>query len=147
MGAKAGIEMKLYRNTGTAEAPQWSEMLNTRDVNLDFSKGEADVSNRGSGGWKSYKGTLKDFVAEFGMVYDPADETFQAVEASFLNNTTMDLAFADGDITVNGTKVIRDQCEIFGFKRSEGMEEAVIYDCSAKRGFSTTPPDFYEVGA
>lgn len=146
MSSKLGIEMKLYRNTGTTQSPTWVELTNVKDLTIDFSKGEADVTTRGSGGWKAYRGTLKEFSLEFQMVYDPEDESFEAIEDAFMDNTALDLAIADGDIDTNGTRYIRTACEVFAFKRGEANEDAVMYDVSLKRTFSSTPPTFVTVG-
>jgi hypothetical protein len=146
MSSKLGIEMKLYRNTGSTESPTWAELTNVKDVNVDFSKGEADVTTRASAGWKSYRGTLKEFSADFQMVYDPADTSFAAIEAAFMDNTALDLAFADGPIATSGTRYIRTACEVFGFKRGESNEDAVMYDVTVKRTHSLTPPTFVTVG-
>jgi len=40
MGARFGLDAKLYRNDGSYESPTWTEMKNVRDVTLNVEKGE-----------------------------------------------------------------------------------------------------------
>ena len=74
MSIKLGMNGKLYRNTGTYEAPAWEEIANAKDVTLSLETGEADVTTRANNGWKASKATLKDGSVEFEMVWDTEDE-------------------------------------------------------------------------
>jgi hypothetical protein len=144
---KIGLEMKLYRNTGTYESPTWTEMTNVRDVTLNLEKGEADVTTRGSGGFRATKGTLKDASLEFESVYDPDDADYVALETAYFNDTALDVAVADGDIAVSGTKYIRAEMEVFSFSRSEPLEEGVTVSVSMKPTYSAHPPAQVTVGS
>ena len=45
MGAKRGLDLKLYRNSGTFGAPNWNEVDNVRDLTLGLTSEEGDASS------------------------------------------------------------------------------------------------------
>src|SRR5688500_8445447 len=97
MPGRIGLEMKLYRNSGTAgETPTWVELTNARDVTVNLEKGEADISTRASI-WRTRKATLLDGTLDFQMVYDPDDDAFAAFETAFLAGDLADVAAVDDE--------------------------------------------------
>ena len=79
MGAKLGLDAKLYRNTGTFATPVWDIIGNVKDLTLNLETGEADVSTRANNGWRATVGTLKDASLEFAMVWDTGDTDFTEI--------------------------------------------------------------------
>jgi len=84
MGARLGLQARLYRNTGTYAVPVWEAVNNVKDLTLNLEKGEADVSTRNSNGWRATIGTLKEGSVEFQMVWD------RRKDGSWLAITTCD---------------------------------------------------------
>ncbi|CAK9103945.1 Uncharacterized protein SCF082_LOCUS48533 [Durusdinium trenchii] len=123
--AQTGSECILYRNSGTYETPTWDDVPLVRDLELKLEKGEADVTHRGSNGWRQRIGTLKDAGVEFEIVWEPGDADFEAFRDAFLNDTLIDLAVMDGDITVDGQQGLRSEFEVMSFPRSEQLEQGV----------------------
>ncbi|MCX5674804.1 MAG: phage tail tube protein [Planctomycetota bacterium] len=150
MGIKLGDEMKLYYcAAGIGGTPTWTELTNVKDVKLPQSKGEADVTTRGSGGWKQTVGTLIDASIEFEMLWDTAAAGFQAVKDAYFGGTVIGLCLADnplgeGGTFPAGTEVFRADCAILKFERSEPLEQAVAVSVTAKPTYSANTP-VYEV--
>ena len=150
MTVKLGDEMKLYFCAdGIGGTPVWTELPIVKDVKLNTSKGEADVTTRASGGWKQIIGTLKEAAIEFEMVWDTASDAFQAVKDAYFGDTLLGLLLADnplgeGGTFPAGTEVFRADCAILKFERSEPLEQAVSVSVTAKPTYSANPP-VYEV--
>ena len=146
MGIKLGMEARLYRNTGTYAAPVWVEVTNVKDVTLSLEKGEADVTTRANNGWRATVGTLKDASVEFQMVWDTADAAFAAIQQAFFNNTTIEFAIMDGDITDATSEGLRATFDIFNFTRNENLEEAIMVDVSIKPTYAANAPAWINGG-
>ena len=132
MSTRLGMDAKLYRNTGDYATPVWVEVSNVKDVTLNLEKGEADVTTRANGGWRATVGTLKDASIEFQMVWDTVDAGFDAIRQAFFNNTPLEFAVMDGDITDPDSEGLRATFDIFNFTRNEALEEAILVDVSIK---------------
>ena len=145
MPAKLGLECRLYRNTGTYATPTWNEIPNVKDLTLGVEKGEADVTTRGTGGWRATRGTLKDGNIEFQMVADSADDDFTAIQTAFFGNTTIQFAAMDGSITTTGNTGLRAEMDVLKFSRNEELENAVMFDVSLRPTYSANPPSWYVV--
>ena len=69
MGVKISLDGKLYYcAAGIGGVPTWTEVKTTRDATATVSRGEADVTTRGGGGWKAVVGTVKELVVDFEIV-------------------------------------------------------------------------------
>jgi hypothetical protein len=146
MGVKLGLDCKLYYCTaGIGGTPTWTEITAAREVNVPLSKGEADVSTRGGGGWKATKGTLKDASIDFDLLYDPADVAAAALLAAFLSGATIGLAAAHGPIATVGTEYFKADCEILKFEEKEPLDNAITVSVSAKPTYSANQPAFVTV--
>lgn len=138
---KIGLDCKLYRNTGTYASPVWNEIVNVADVTVQLSKGEADTSTRASK-WKTRKGTLKDASIDFQLKYVAGDTDFSALLSSYTDNTSVELLALDGPIGTVGSQGLRAVCEVFNFQHGQALENAVMFDVSAK-----PTPSFDNTGA
>jgi hypothetical protein len=145
MGMRLGLDAKAYRNTGTYNSPTWSEISTIKDVTLNLTSGEADVSTRGNAGWKATAKTLKDASIDFGMVWDPGNADFDALKDSYFDNTSIELLFLDGPVTTAGSQGLRAMCSITQFTRNEPLEEALNVTCTAKPAYGENPPEWYTV--
>ncbi len=146
MATRLGMDAKLYRNTGTYAAPTWVEVSNVKDVTLNLEKGEADVTTRANNGWRATVGTLKDASIEFQMVWDTVDAGFDAIRQAFFNNTTIEFAVMDGDITDPDSEGLRATFDIFNFTRNEALEEAILVDVSIKPTYADNAPEWITGG-
>ncbi len=139
---KLGMNGKLYRNTGSYEAPTWVEITNVKDLTLSLETGEADVTTRANNGWRASKATLKDGSVEFEMVWDTEDEGFAAIKAAFFGNTGIELAVMDGDMDTEEVQGLRATFAVTKFDRSEPLEEAMSVSVSVKPTYAAHPPEW-----
>lgn len=145
MSTRLGLDAKLYRNTGTYASPVWNEITNPRDVTLNLTKTEADVSRRGSGGWRAIVGAMKEASIDFELVFRDGDEDFEALRDSFLNGTAVGMAVMDGAIETSGSQGLRADFEVFSMTRNEPLEGSITYTFSVKPTDSDNPPAWLEV--
>ncbi len=145
MAKKLGLDAKLYRNTGTYGSPTWTEYKNVRDLGLNLTKAEADATTRGYGGWEALVSTLKKGALSFESVYDTADTGFVALMDSFLNNTSIEFAIADGNIITTGTKYIRATMEVFEFNKTENLADVQRVALGIKPTYADNAPSLVTV--
>lgn len=142
-----GADCKLYRNTGTWGTPVWDEIPLVRDLQQNLSKGKADASNRGSGGWKISIGTLKEGALEFDIIWESGDADFEALRDSFFNDTVVDLAALDMAVGTDGAQGLRAEMGVFEFSRAEQLEGLVTAAVKCSPGSITNSPVWMEVSA
>ncbi|HOF17728.1 MAG TPA: phage tail tube protein [Phycisphaerae bacterium] len=127
-----GKDAKLYFGATGADLADLTELDNVKDVTLTLEAGEADVTTRANSGWRATAATLRQCTAEFQMVWKPGDAGFDAVQAAFLSNGTLELAILDQDRGVAGAQGPKGSFSITSFSRSEALEEAIVVNVSAK---------------
>ena len=82
------------------------------------------------------------------MVWDTTDAGFTAIKDAYFNNTTIDVAVMDGDITTPGNQGLRAVMEVTNFSRTEPLEEAITVSVTIKPGYTGDPaqaPDWMEI--
>lgn len=140
---KLGKDCKLYYSDAplSAENPpasaSWNLIDNVRDVTLGMEKGEADVSTRGSGGFRQTLGTLKDASIDFEMMWESGDAAFSALQDAYMNGGELALAVMDGDIDVGGAEGLASNFSVMSFTRSEPLEEGVTVAVTIKPSSET----------
>lgn len=127
-----GQECKLYRNTGTAASPTWTEIDHAINVSANIGKGEADVSARFSS-WKLTRGALKELEMTFGYrKKQGTDAVFTALVAAVLARTPIQLAVLDADVTEEGAQGPKAYCELFSANLGQDLESAEEVEFTAK---------------
>ena len=142
-----GYERKLYRNAATDAAPNWVEVTNAKDVSQDLQTGEADVTTRANAGWKALAPTLSEAEFTFEMIYDPTSDDFTAIRTAFFGKSSIQFAFANGDIDTVGTEYLKVTCGVFKFAINEQNAEAVTVEVSLKPTYAAAAPTFVQVAA
>ncbi len=138
MADKLGLECKLYHagellsDTVTPETAGWQEIGNVRDLTLNLSKGEADVTKRENNGWEAIRGTLKSGSIEFDMLWDTEDAAFTALKDAYLNDTDVALAAMSGPIATSGEQGLVANFQVTGFNRNEQLREGVTVSVTVK---------------
>ena len=141
MAFRIGIDGVLqYKVGGQDAAGSWLELTNTRDLTLNLEHAEADVTTRGSQGWRLTEPTLKDASIEWEMVWDPGDAGFVAIKDAWLAKELLGLAALDSD---DGSGV-RGDFKIISFSRSEPLEDAMTVSVTAKPAYSANPPQWVD---
>lgn len=132
MAIALGLDAKLY--------VEGVEVSNVRDLTLNLEKATADVSTRGSGGWRATVGTLKDATIEFEMVWDTEDTNFAAIKDAFLDNTSIHVSVEDGGVAYGGGSGFQATCMVTNFSRNEALEEALTVNVTLQPTYDLDNP-------
>ena len=135
-----GLNCVLYR--GEAGQTASTEMKNVKDVEMNLTTGEADITTRAANGWRSYAATLKEASLTFQMNYESDDADLKAIQTAFMNNSA--IAFLVGDDKGNGLDA---DFVITEFNIPQPLEEAVTVSVTAKPALSTRAPSWKTAGA
>jgi hypothetical protein len=139
MAHKLGYQCKLmYKAGGHAAGGSYVELSNVRDVTLELTAAEADVTTRANNGWRATVSTLKEGTVTFSMVWDPADTGQDAIRTAFLGNSLIAFQVLDG---ASGEGLQAD-FNIMSFSRNEALAEAAMVDVTAKIAYSATAPSW-----
>lgn len=111
----AGKRWKSYYNTGTHSIPVWAAMTRVQNITAPRTKGETDGSRQESGDEIS-QSTLKKYGLELTYVYKKGDDAvYDALLDSFENDTPIQFAVCDGDISTPGTRRLMFWGEVMEF--------------------------------
>ena len=135
-----GLNCVLYR--GEAGQTASTEMTNVKDVEMNLTSGEADITTRAANGWRAYAATLKEASLTFQMNYESDDVDLKAIQTAFMNNSA--IAFLVGDDKGNGLDA---DFVITEFNIPQPLEEAVTVSVTAKPTLSTRAPSWKTAGA
>ena len=127
-----GMQAKVYYGAAGADLSDMTELDNVRDVTLNLSAGEADITTRANSGWRGTAPTLRECSVDFEMVWKPGDTGFEAIKDAWLANETVELAVLDQDKTTAGAQGPKGSFSITNFSRSEPLEEAILVSVTAK---------------
>lgn len=142
MGYKLGMNCKAYY--GVAGATATNILGNMKDVTLNLSTGESDVTTRSNAGWRAMAATLKEGSIEFKMVWDTADLGFAAIKDAWFNSTPIALAFFDTTPGTGDASGLDADFTVTNFTRNEPLEEAVTVDVTVKPTYSTRAPKWWD---
>lgn len=84
-----------YKPGGVLGGGSWLLNNDVQDVTPNFEKELADLSTRGTGGWKAQVGTFKNGEIEFEMLYNPSSAAFNDFRAAFMNDSVMGIRMQD----------------------------------------------------
>ena len=130
---KFGHECKIYNNTGTHASPTWQELNIVKDVTLNMSQNESEITSRGGKGYVQTAGTLIDASIEFGITWDPSDAAdFSELQNAFLNRKPVEILILDGDRTVAGNEGLQAFFVVTNFTRNEAIAEVVSAEITLK---------------
>lgn len=135
-----GLDCVLYR--GDAGQTASTEMTNVKDVELNLTTGEADITTRAANGWRAYAATLKEASLTFQMNYESDDVDLKAIQTAFMNHSA--IAFLVGDDKGNGLDA---DFVITEFNIPQPLEEAVTVSVTAKPTIATRAPAWKTAGA
>ena len=135
-----GLNCVLYR--GEAGQTASTEMTNVKDVEMNLTTGEADITTREANGWRAYASTLKEASLTFQMNYEADDTDLKAIQTAFMNNSA--IAFLVGDDKGNGLDA---DFVITEFNIPQPLEEAVTVSVTAKPTLATRAPAWKTAGA
>jgi predicted secreted protein len=123
MPSKVGNEGRLYANTGTLLSPTWLEIETARDVDFNLSAGDVDDTSRKARGWRSRLAGLKEWGADFEMIYDTTSTAWELVRAAYFTSTAVEILALDGDINTDGCEGVRGTVYVTEFTKAEPLED------------------------
>jgi predicted secreted protein len=148
---RLGLEAKLYRNAGTYEAPELVEVDNVKDLTLNLEKNTADVTTRGSGGWRQMVAVLRDGTIDFGMLYKPSDANFQAIRDAFLaddlDDQSIEFFVMSTDVDDADSEGLRATFMVEKFTANQPLEEAQMFDVTIRPTVAAHNPAWVTGGA
>lgn len=128
MSEKVGLEMKLYRNTGTFGVPVWSEVGCARAVSRNGAAAVADLSARKHGVFQVQRKAQVQLSWSVELLADEDDTEFAAWYAAYMGagDQTFEVALMNGDIATSANKGIRCRVDITQFSQNEPLADGVI---------------------
>lgn len=145
MTTRLGLDMKLYYNSLTLSeanvtSPSWAEAGNVKDLTLNLSRGEADVTTRANNGWRAFVSHLAEGEISFDMLYDDTDEFYSLLRTAWLNKTSLHLASAYDPISENGTEYFEFIMIVTQFEENQPLEDAVGISVTLKPTINSYGP-------
>lgn len=110
----------------------WAEMGNLKDVTLNLSNDEADITTRANNGWKATMSTLKDGSVEFEMLWDTEDPNFTKIRNAWFTSGQLSAMFLSGGMNVEGSEGLVSNFSVTQFTRNEPLGEAVSVSVTLK---------------
>lgn len=139
MAEKIGFQCKAYYsstdldgNQNTPATVQWTEITKARDVSLELSDDEVDMSSRAGDGFKATLQGLRDWGMSFNMLWNNEDTVLAALRDAYLDRNPIALAFMDGDIEVAANEGPCGNFSVTRFERAEDMADAVVANITVK---------------
>lgn len=132
-------------NIYTGAAPQSLTVMNVvRNVNLETTASEADVSSRASL-WKLIAMALQDASVELEVPWTPSDSGFQLLRNAFFGRSSIALAILDGDVAASGSEGLWADFVVTKFPREEPLENAMMSKVTVKPAATLVPPQWVQV--
>lgn len=144
-GLRVGVNQALFYNSATYGTPTWVEITAAKDVSLPLDKSMAEVKARLST-WAQNLPAMKTMAIEWDMIADTSLTPYNVLRDAFINDTLVDFAVCDdAAIATVGADYFRSECYLDKFAVKQGLEDAEVVECSAKRGYSTNAPAWTDV--
>lgn len=122
-----GLEVLIYINTGTAEAPKYVAVGGQRGASLSMSADELDITDKNTTGYKKFLVGLKEWsISCDGLVVD-GEEGYDALFNAFINGNLVHVQFKkDNTFGYEGDMVISSM------DFDAQYDDALTYSCELK---------------
>ena len=138
-GLRAGIDDKLYRNTGSWNSPVWVLISGAIDVDLGLEYKMADVKARLSR-VVQHLPTVVEGPITFKLLADTSLPEWLVLRNAFMARTLIGYAVADDFIATAGTEHWRGDYYVAKFPPKQPLEEANTVDVELSLGYSANVP-------
>jgi len=146
MPAQLGKDAQiLYQTDGIGGSGGWSVLDNCTDVSFDMSQEEADVTTRGSNGWKANVGTLKAGKISFTMIWDTTDTSFNDMSTAFLTNLVYGFCVLDRADAAGAVGLAADMV-VLNFSREEPLTGPITATVELSVTYSGDSPEWVTGG-
>lgn len=110
------------------------------DASLSGEKAKADLSTRGTGGWRAQVGTLKDGTITGQMLFNPSSAHVTAFKDAFMDDTSLFIKFSDtADGGTPTPQPFEAEMLVTNFSVSQNLEEGQVVDFELVVAPGTTP--------
>ncbi len=109
-----------------------TEVSNITDLKISVSQDSADVTTRGSNGWKQTLSTQKDATITFSMIWKPADAAFTAIKNAWTNSAEIAFFALDQANSVTGAQGLVGNFTVSKFDKDESLSGAQKVDVELK---------------
>jgi len=125
MALTRGLDMLLYTNSGTPEAPIWSAISGQKNCTLNRSADSIETTSKDTGGFKTFTTSLKEWSIDLDgmLIFD--DASYRILEDAYNDNTVLhvQLKSSAGDL-YSGDVIITD------FPLEFPFDDMATYSCS-----------------
>lgn len=139
-----GIKCTLARGNGNF-GESLTPMDDVTDATLNMPKSEATATTRGSYPFEITEPILIQASIDFTILAKPGSADLAAVIAAAVNNTPIELAALDGDLSTPGSAGLHAMFKITSMSRPEPLNDLVRYQFTAKPCLSSSPIEWMEV--
>ena len=122
-----------------AAGPVWTLVKGVKNLTLNLSSAEADVSVRDIK-WKLVAAGLIEASIEFDLTYRPSADGFSDLRTAYFGGDPIGLAIMDGDIITAGTQGLWADCCIFNFGQEQPLDNAMGVKVTAKPTLTDNEP-------
>jgi hypothetical protein len=143
---KLGINAKAYRNTGSYNAPVWSELTLISDLSVNPAWDEASADARESR-IKQVRKTMMGLEVTGRMKKKPLDTNYEAFMNALNSDDVLDLLILDGPRETEGSRGYRFDAQVFGGTEDQAMGNVLYQDFAIKPSLETNPPKAVKVAA
>lgn len=138
----AGFDCVIEVNATGVTGGTWVPLLLARDVTVNLSRAEIDVSSRGGAGWRERIGGLKDLSIEFDMLDATADPGYVIVRVAFLTGANIGVRAINGAVFGSGGEGPLSLMQIYNFTRGEPLEDALTFNVTLMPARGATAPEW-----
>jgi hypothetical protein len=140
---KLGRNCKVYH--GAAGDTAETEVTNLIEVNLELTGDEGEFSSRDGGGWKAWSKVMKDANVQIVMHRKATVQAaYDALLASFLNDSPIALLVLDGPVEVADSQGLDADFEVMAMSRPEPLTDGVKITFTCKPCPSTRNPAWHD---
>lgn len=142
MAPRVGHKMKLYRNTGTAASPAWTEVAEIGDVSIpDLSMGLAELKRRANDYTKNLATMIQSIAVEFRMHFGLDATNFDAMRTNFFAGTIEEYLVYSGTQATSGEEGFRLPALIEQFPWDQPLEDVSGHDIRLAIAYYEEPAD------
>lgn len=136
-GPVAGVDCKLYYNSGTNASPTWVEITHAIDVAVpDFGVNQVEANARSSK-FESFVNGLIKLGMTFTYLHVRGTDTVRAAMLAMVTGRTpKQFAAMDGDITHVGALGVKAFFNMEKFSQSQDLEGKLAWDGSLKPAYA-----------
>jgi hypothetical protein len=150
-GPAAGVDCKMYYNTGTHASPTWVEIPQAQDVAIpDYGCNQVEAKARVSFYEAFVNGMIK-LGLTFQYLHQRGTDTVRdALVGMVSGRSSKEFAVMDGGITLVGARGVRCFFNMEKFAYTQGLEGTQVWDASLKPAYAIessakVDPDLYIV--